>query len=357
MILNNEQNIVNPTMIVLGRESRGINQKELSEILGITQGTLSKIEMGLLPFPTENLNMLCEKLHYPASFFYQQAEVYRGVSLHRKRLTLSQKMLYQIDAISNIIRIHIEKLLEGMEINVNLPHFEENEVRALTPNEVANKLRIFWKVSNHPISNMTRLLEKNGIIIIPIDFGTKLVDGLSISFENIPPIIFINKNIPGDRYRFTLAHELGHLMLHNYPTEEMEEEANLFASEFLTPETEIRHALAYPTIERLIQLKRFWKVSIAMLLVRSKQLNNINDRQYRYLWMKLSKAGYRTKEPIEIPIEEPILLKSLIDYHIDQLEYTYKDFGDLLSLLPDELIQNYLSHRKETKAHLSIVKK
>jgi len=356
MILNIEKNIINPSMIVLGRESRGINQNDLADILSISQGALSKIEMGLLPFPEDSLDLLCEKLHYPASFFHQQSEVYRGVSLHRKRLTLSQKLLYQIDAISNIIRLHIEKLTEAMEINVNLPHLDENEVRILPPNVIARNLRMFWKVPTGPIKNMARLLEKNGIIIIPIDFGTKLVDGLSISFENIPPIIFINKNIPGDRYRFTLAHELGHLLLHDYPSETMEEEANLFASEFLTPEAEIKHRLDYPTVESLIQLKRYWRVSIAMLLVRAKKLQNITDRQYRYLWMKISKLGYRTQEPIEIPIEEPILLQQLVDFHIDRLDYTYKEFGELLALFPDELFQNYLFHRKDTKAHLSLVK-
>jgi Zn-dependent peptidase ImmA (M78 family)/DNA-binding XRE family transcriptional regulator len=355
-IVNSETKInINSSMIILGRESRGINQKDLAEKLGLSQGTLSKIEMGLLPVSKEVLNGLSKELHYPPSFFSMEMEIYRGVSLHRKRLTLAQKKLNQIDAWSNIVRLHIHKLTEAIEINVNLPHIDENEIRTQSPNIVAQSLRAFWKVPKGTIKNMSALLEKNGIIVVPIDFGTKLIDGLSISFVDIPPIILINKNIPGDRYRFTLAHELGHLLLHTYPTETMEEEANLFASEFLTPEIEIKPYLDYPSIERLIELKRYWKVSIASLLVRAMQLNNITDRQYRYMWMKISKLGYKTKEPIDIPIEEPILLKQLFDYHIDQLEYNYKELAEFFSLFQDELVTNYLGYRKETTAHLSLV--
>ena len=356
-MLNTGKNIINPAMITLGRDSRGFNQKELSEKLGISQGTLSKIEMGLLPFPENDLDLLCKELHYPEKFFYQDIEIYRGVSLHRKRLTIPQKTLNQIDAISNIIRLHINKLTEALEINVNLPHFNENEIRTQESNVVAKNLRVFWKVPNGAIKNVTRLFEKNGIIIFPINFGTKLIDGLSISFQDIPPIIFINNQISGDRYRFTLAHELGHLLLHEYPTESMEDEANLFASEFLVPEIEIRPYLEKISIERLIELKRYWKVSIAMLLVRAKEISNLTDRQYRYMWMKIGKLGYRTKEPIDIPIEESVLLKEIVDYHIDKLEYNYKELGDMFSLYMDELISNYLTHRKDTKAHLSIVEK
>ena len=88
----------------------------------------------------------------------------------------------------------------------------------------------------------------------------------------MPPLIFMNAAMPGDRYRFTLAHELAHLVLHNQPEtdEAMEEQADEFASEFLLPAKEIRPYLARPSLGGLARVKPYWKVSIKALLQVSK---------------------------------------------------------------------------------------
>jgi hypothetical protein len=72
----------------------------------------------------------------------------------------------------------------------------------------------------------------------------------------------MNSTVPGDRYRFTLAHELAHLVLHNHPAgdEEMETEADEFAAEFLMPAKEVRPYVAAPSLGRLGRAKAHWKV-------------------------------------------------------------------------------------------------
>lgn len=80
---------INPEMIVLARESRGLTQKELAENIDITQGALSKIEKGLQTPLMENLEKIAFKLNYPLSFFEQSNKVFSFFPLiASKRVTL-----------------------------------------------------------------------------------------------------------------------------------------------------------------------------------------------------------------------------------------------------------------------------
>ena len=217
------EQIVNSDMIVLARESRGLTQSELSSLLKISQGKISKVEQGLLNANDEFLEELSHILNYPKEFFYGESKIHSGLSYHRKRMSLSAKLLNEIDAKINIRVIHIRKLLKSVEfINNNIPFWDIEE--HTTPEEIAKKLRHFWKIPKGPIANLIEIIEANGGIVVMFDFQTKKIDGLSLHIEDLPPIFYLNNSIPGDRLRFTLAHELGHIVMHQYPTDTMEKE-------------------------------------------------------------------------------------------------------------------------------------
>lgn len=112
---------------------------------------------------------------------------------------------------------------------------------------------------------MVRLLERAGIIIT-IRFGVPEVDAIAQVVPELPPMIFVNQDAPMDRLRFTLAHELGHLVMHAFPHPELEEEANRFAAEFLMPVANIRTQFAQVSLPVLAMLKKVWRVSMAALL-------------------------------------------------------------------------------------------
>ncbi|EUA32506.1 hypothetical protein I552_9755 [Mycobacterium xenopi 3993] len=110
-----------------------------------------------------------------------------------------------------------------------------------------------------PVVNLTRWMEAAGCLVFEEDFGTQRIDGLS-QWVDDHPIILINANAAPDRKRLTKAHELGHLVLHsNGPTDQMEDEANRFAAEFLMPADEIRHELRRLDLGKLRDLKREWE--------------------------------------------------------------------------------------------------
>src|SRR5271163_3360769 len=148
----------------------------------------------------------------------------------------------------------------------------------------------------------------------------------------------MNCNLSGDRYRFTLAHELAHIILHNSPMsdDQMEEEANIFAAEFLMPAIEIRPYLKSPSLGTLGRTKSLWKVSIKSLIFNAYQLKLITPSQYRGLNVNYSKAGYSRGEPFPIGLEKPSLLSEMIAYHIDSLTYSIGEMARLLLLEAEE---------------------
>ena len=135
--------------------------------------------------------------------------------------------------------------------------------------------------------------------------------------------------------RFTLAHELGHLVMHRFPTATMEDEANQFASAFLMPAGDAASAFQgrRVTLELLAALKPEWKVSMQALLMRAKALGYIDHNQSRYLWQQMGVKGWRLSEPAELDFEheKPTVLRSIINAHLGALGYT---LGDLCSLIP-----------------------
>lgn len=343
---------VNPEMVIIARESRGLSQSVLAQRMGISQGILSKIETGSMKTSEEVLAKLENYLKYPQKFFFQIGRIYPGISYHRKRKSIPQKTINQVDASINILRLHFEKLLKNIEfLENNIPYFPIEEDK-ITARDIARAVRQRLMLPKGPVDNLTRVIEDAGCIIMHCDFGTRMLDGLSLCVPKLPPMMFINKNIPGDRLRFTIAHELGHIVMHEYCTPTMEEEANEFAAEFLMPAQDIRAELTGLSIEKLANLKMRWKTSMQSILMRAATLNKIQERNKQYLWMQMGKAGYRTHEPIEIEYEKPTLYKEIIESHIDELNYSIEELSELLSIYKDELEQIYF----DLKPTLRLVK-
>ena len=103
----------NPEMLVLARESRGQTQKDLAGLAGINQAEISKIERGMRGVSTDTLQQLAAALEYPESFFIQTDRVFGSLSsmYHRKRQSLSVKMLAMAHARANLARIHATRLV------------------------------------------------------------------------------------------------------------------------------------------------------------------------------------------------------------------------------------------------------
>ena len=332
-------------MVSLARNLRGLTQSQLAELLGVQQGTISKLEGGLISATREMCAGLSRVLKLPKHFFTQTDRVYglgTHAYMHRRRQRISAEVRRRIEAKLNLIRIHTERLLESVNVESPylIPQISPTD-QDLSPEEVAMVLRAQWLVADGPIDNVTILLEGAGIFVIPCDFGTTSMDATSIWLPGSHPLIFINESIPGDRWRFTLCHELGHLVMHNEPSEYMESEASQFASAMLMPKSDIIADFGKITLSHLANLKSFWKVSIQSLIERAYSLQKITKNQRRYFYMDMARHGYRTKEPVLLEPEEPYLHGMLFDAHKNNLDYSLDDFASLFSMYDDEIREYY----------------
>lgn len=341
---------VHPAMVTLARESRGHTQSSLADAIGIEQGTISKVENEQISPSEELLKRLAEFLDYPIEFFYDEEPIRNlPTTFYRKRISTSKKTLNSIAAQLNIVRMHVRKLLNSAEIpDVGFSRVDLKDLRG-NVEQVATDIRRQWNLPSGPIKNVTKLLEDAGILIVDSDFGTNKVDGMSIydSTDTLPPMIFINPRMPGDRCRFTLCHEFAHILFHHHlpPLSydvDMEGQANRFASEFLMPTRDIKPFLTRPTLKNLAGLKPHWKVAIQALLMKSYALGFLSERQKRHLWMQMGALGYRTNEPFPIPREEPTLLREVVQFHLKDLNYTDGQLAKVIRLNKGEFKKTYL---------------
>ncbi len=191
-------------------------------------------------------------------------------------------------------------------------------------------------------------------------FGSRLVDAVSWWVPGLNPLFFVNDALPPDRERMTLAHELAHMVMHDSIRPEMEDEANRFASEFLMPSADIAHSLSVKSLHDLARLKPYWRVSMAALLKKAETLGKVDPGRARYLWVQLSKHGYRTREPAELdpPREQPMLLQELIDLHASSLGFTVGQLAEMLALDEHEMLALYdvrhITHRGRRKGLRSL---
>lgn len=339
---------INPKMVVLARESRGMSQKELAEKLNTSPAFICMVETENKTLPSSTIEKLSKLLNYPVDFFYQEGEAFLPMSLNfRKRDHVSAKMLMPFEAHCNLYRLNIEMLAQKLKFpSLNVPDLD---VKKHGSEElVAKQLRKEWKLPKGPVVNLTEILESNGIIIISFDFGTERIDSRTILTKDMQPIIAVNKNHLADRQRFSLAHELGHLVMHSHtlPSHERDitHEANMFAAGFLLPENEVRKDLEKGvTIPLLAELKRKWKVSMIALLYRAVDLGFLTENQKKYMLAQFNQMNIRRREPIELdfPKEKPHLLRDLITKYRNAHKFSTKELATSFHLEMEEFMSKY----------------
>jgi Zn-dependent peptidase ImmA (M78 family) len=115
------------------------------------------------------------------------------------------------------------------------------------------------------------------------------------------------------------------------------------------PTQEIRPHLSNVTLERLANLKKYWKASMAALLSKARTVKKITDSQYRYLWTQMGKAGYRLREPVDIPQEKSTLLSELISVHLREFGYGVDKLSDMLVLEKEDFAKLYATNGRHLR--------
>jgi Zn-dependent peptidase ImmA (M78 family)/transcriptional regulator with XRE-family HTH domain len=294
------------------RELKGWTQAVLAKYVGVSQAAIAQVEAGAFMASDELVAEIASKTHQPLRFFYQDPppEFPVGSLLFRAHASMSKKDIASTYRHAQEAYELWIKLRLGMSpIPVRIPRLSVDPITA-----AREARRTFGIPADEPIPHLVNLLEWNGLVALVVP-DLKSRDAFSLWFNDLP-IMALSSGRSGDRGRMNAAHELGHLILHGGKSrfEVDDSDADDFAAEFLMPEAAMRREINTPvTISGLASLKRRWRVSIQALIVRSKELGMVTDRQYRYLFEQMSTMGWRKAEPVPIVVEQPRALRQLAE--------------------------------------------
>lgn len=317
------------------REARHFNKKtigEIAEMLGVTKQMVSKYENGKASPSVKAIFVLAKELGFPQDFYFTKNKYpikSRG-TFFRSYLTTTQAEKRPAGPMKDyvaVIRDYLNNYLDFPKLDWDIvgKHF--------SPEDYAIYVRKKWDLGDKPIVDMVNLLETHGFIISKVDFNSNRIDAFSSSVEvgkNKYYLVFLEgSNYSFYRQQFSLAHELGHWLLHNgkHPQQdkdlhkEMENEANQFASAFLMPDNAFRETLATEAndINYYVSLKRFWNVSIGSMIMRARVLGIISFDEYVSLQRKISYRRWRKEEPLDDikAATNPVALKQAIELLVE----------------------------------------
>ncbi len=281
------------------RRARGMTQEDLRMEVGLTQASLSRYETGQRTPDDETIKRLAHALGVTPRFLTRDHTV-RGalaVDAHMRRQRTAKASLWRLlEARLNKYRLHMSALFEEVSLRseTTVPTFDPIDT---SPAEAALMVRAQWRMPIGPVRNLVRWLESAGCIVLEEDFSTGRIDGMC-QWVYDHPVLLLNSTAPTCRKRFSLAHELGHLVLHNgIATEDQEREADEFASEFLMPSHVIRPDLRPATLGRLKDLKQVWGVSMQALARKALDLGMMSTAEHAAFYKALNARGWKTNEP------------------------------------------------------------
>jgi Zn-dependent peptidase ImmA (M78 family)/transcriptional regulator with XRE-family HTH domain len=340
---------VNSGLLRIARQRLGFSQGEAAERLGVPQVTLSRYENAVAIPPDEFTARAASIYDMPISFFRQTDAVFGPpVSVHpmwRKKADVTVREIDKIIAEINIRVLQLRRLLNAVEYTPqsNIPRLDPDDYNG-DVERIAALVRAHWLLPTGPIENLTAAVERAGVVVVHSSMGGSSVSGVSIVAPGLLPIIVLNQDQTADRLRFTLAHELGHLVMHKFPNPEMENEANNFASALLMPKNEITIAFRGRRIDmaRLAALKPEWRVSMQALLYRAQSLSLIEKSQASWLWRRFAMDRIKLREPayLDFPPEQPGVVSRMVRLHLENFGYSPTELAKAIHA-NDNLVNEY----------------
>jgi Zn-dependent peptidase ImmA (M78 family) len=295
----------------------------LAEKAHISAMAISKYERNISTPSSGVLLSLAAALGVRVEYFFRASKVQLKEVEYRKHSKLPKKTLDKIegDVIEQIERyLELEEFLptspvEPFELPNDLPFIESYD----DIEQMASTVRHAWGLGNNPIPDLIDTLEEKGVMVFQSNalHGEKF-DGLAAEV-NGTPVVVVGRDWPGDRQRFTLAHELGHLVLKDRLAEDLNEEkaANRFAGAFLVPASEVlkelgnRRSRLEPV--ELCVLKSAYGLSMQGWLHRAGDLGVLTQSACVSMFKLFAMRGWRKQEPgDQYPSEKPKLFIQLV---------------------------------------------
>lgn len=294
------------------REFAGLTQTELARRVAVDQSTIALIEAGLRQPSGEVVASIAMQTGFPLAFFRQgpPPNLSLGSLLFRAQQSSTARQRNQAQRYGEIIYESATRMArEVVAANpLRLPQLEPGT----SPERAAEMTRAALGLTpDRPVGHLINLVERAGVVVLALPTHLPKRDAFSVWTDAQPsmPLIALSTGVPGDRLRFSVAHELGHLILHSAlkgSGAAVEKEANRFAANFLMPAPGMWQELVPPlTVSVLAELKPRWGVAMQALAMRARELGIITPGQASYLFKQIGARGWRTHEPVELVAEKP----------------------------------------------------
>lgn len=286
------------------RLMKGLQQEELAHAIGVSKQMVSKYEKGISMPSSSHLFQLADAIGVNVDFFFSEPKVDLGAVNFRKKSSFGirkqESLRERIKAeiadyieIEDLLQVNYSGVLASSLVEVQ--HFGDVENAAVT-------IRHQWDIGLDPIHNLIQLLEDYEIKVIEIDEATDAFDGLACTVNDNIPVIVVNRNFPVERKRFTLAHELGHLLLKmpSSDNDTVEKFCNRFAGAFLLPQSAIIKEFGKQrspiSVTELIEVQKKYGISIKGIMYRLKDVGIISETRHAGFYRKLNANPSLKKE-------------------------------------------------------------
>ncbi len=310
------------------RLAAGLTLDALGKQIGVTHTAIQKYEKGAMTPSSSQLLKLARACGIRVEYFFRTHQVelldpeFHKLASFGKTAqeALKIKVLDLVEKRVELLGFFPESPIPAFVPPAGLPRNIEalDEIEAFS-----NQARDVWTMGMSPIANLTGTLERLGLLVIVVDEENPGFSGLTATARTGDgrsyPVVAVSSRWPGDRQRFTLAHELGHLLLSGRLAANVNEEnaCHRFAGTFLVPKVAVTSLLGRHRREvewpELYGLKHEFGMSMAACLERAKQCDLVSDADYLVMWKRFSAKGWRKAEPGDpVSQEHPQLFEQLV---------------------------------------------
>lgn len=347
------------TRITEAREARAMSMGDLADKIGVTRQSVSKYEKGIISPSPQVLQSISLLLNFPVDFFYKnETEVTAGQSplFFRSKSNIAKKTKkacqYQVKWIDEV-RKELEKYVDFIKRDVPTIDVNYEDLTFDDIEEMALTVRKDWGLGDDPINDLIGVLENHGIVVS--QFATSElsscngIDGFSSWKDGYPYIIYNPIQKSAVRIRFSILHELGHLIMHSSISEDdsvkkeiidlADSQADRFAAAFLLPATSFPNDIRGTSLVSLENVKRKWGAAMSTIIRRCETLHLLTDNQINYLKRQMTINKYWYREPLDdvLLVKPPEVLQDAISLLVDNNIVTRDKFINACALSPRDL--------------------
>jgi Zn-dependent peptidase ImmA (M78 family)/transcriptional regulator with XRE-family HTH domain len=320
-----------PERIREARESVSMTDEQFADAIGVSRQSVGTYETGAFAPRGDVFSKIIAVTRQPPGFFIAPRKhtaerfltpTWRSLKRMQRpdRLRVGRRLEWAF-----YIAESLAEYIELPPVHLSPIEFDYEREGNEQIEEIADRLREYWNVGFGPITDLAPLLEYHGVIVIEEPVRCEDMDAVSRWQGGRPYVLYAADQESNSRKLFNLAHELGHLVLHNgvevnsRNLDRLENQANRFAGAFLLPRRTFAREIANTTVDYFLSLKGRWRVAVAAMIYRCKELGILNADQVKYMWKQMNARGIRKREPLDnaFALSKPTVLGSAVQMLID----------------------------------------